>query len=342
MTYSDSNAITIDGFTYSKDMATVLMVDKSIATLDKMQRGVRYIGKGAFAGCKNLRIVHLPETVIWIEDFAFCDCCNIQELYLHYDIEYISPLAFTFSEEVNGRFYNCNFKTYFPNETFLKYAYMIPQLVSEERYADYGFTSNDLEDTEGWDYLTGIPIYIGEDELYRITIEDYIIRKYSANGHIEFDSNLRTEDVRKIYQIVLHDVFCKCAKEVTLIKVDESFLSHHSDEEIEFVISYFITNWAKHSPNTRPIELLRSMVCYFGRLGFSDATETEIEMQVSSIQSDLFSVDSRKLLDDYFAQYSASGYHINTQLLKSIVRESMMLMYHIGYRLGCVHKKNIT
>ena len=62
MIYSDSNAITIDGFTYSKDMATVLMVDKSIATLDKMQRGVRYIGKWAFTGCDCCNKVYKIES----------------------------------------------------------------------------------------------------------------------------------------------------------------------------------------------------------------------------------------------------------------------------------------
>ena len=97
---SDSGTITINGFTYSADMATVLSVDKGILSLNGMQRGVRYIGEGAFAGCENLRIVRIPDTVINIEDFAFRDCPNIQEVYLPYGMEYISPLVFTFLEEV--------------------------------------------------------------------------------------------------------------------------------------------------------------------------------------------------------------------------------------------------
>lgn len=98
--FSISDTITINGFTYSADMATVLSVDKGILSLNEMQRGVRYIGEGAFAGCENQRIVRIPDTVISIEDFAFRDCPNIQEVYLPYGMEYISPLAFTFLEEV--------------------------------------------------------------------------------------------------------------------------------------------------------------------------------------------------------------------------------------------------
>ena len=45
--FSISDTITINGFTYSADMATVLSVDKGTSSLNEMQRGVRYIGEGA-------------------------------------------------------------------------------------------------------------------------------------------------------------------------------------------------------------------------------------------------------------------------------------------------------
>ncbi len=72
-------SITIDGITYSADMATVLSADKDIASFQLIS-GVRYIGEYAFAGCQNLRIVHIPETVVRIEDFAFRDCFGLKEV----------------------------------------------------------------------------------------------------------------------------------------------------------------------------------------------------------------------------------------------------------------------
>ena len=49
----DTEGITINGITYSDDMATVLAADSNIPSFDLI-RGVRYIGKYAFADCKNL------------------------------------------------------------------------------------------------------------------------------------------------------------------------------------------------------------------------------------------------------------------------------------------------
>ena len=60
------DSITINGITYSADMATVLSADKDITSF-QLTRGVRYIGEYAFAGCQKLRIVHMPEMVIRIE-----------------------------------------------------------------------------------------------------------------------------------------------------------------------------------------------------------------------------------------------------------------------------------
>ena len=346
MTYTQKEpiyeeTITINGFTYSIDLATVIDVDKEVMSLDNMQRGVRYIGKGAFAGCENLRIIHIPETVIWIDDFAFRDCPNIRELHLPYYIEYISPLAFTFSEGKSDRFYNCNFEIYFPNETFLKYAYMIPQFVSEERYADYGLILDDLEEIEGYDYLMGIPIYVDEDELYRITIEDYIIRKYPISGCEEFDSEKNTEDIKKINLLVLHNVFdkkiCRYIKEKDLIICDKDLLPYDVKMEHEFIISYFVTTWQKESPNMRPIELIKKMVRHFMKHGYCGATGIDVEAYFEP--NDMPSVDIDKLLDEYFAHYISLGYHINVQLLKNVVRQSITLMFSIGYSYGCIYNK---
>ena len=67
-------------------------------------------------------MVRIPETVIRIEDYAFRDCTAIQEMYLPYYIEYISPLAFTNSDE-SEPFYLCIPNVHIPKDAFRKYAF---------------------------------------------------------------------------------------------------------------------------------------------------------------------------------------------------------------------------
>ena len=182
-----TDTISINGFTYSTDMATVVSVDKEVYSLNGIERGVRYIGKGAFSGCENLRIVQIPETVIRIEDFAFRDCPNIQELHLPHDMEYISPLAFTFSKESGSRFYNTNFKVFIPQNAYLKYTFMIPQYISDMDCDSYGLTEEDLESIDGWDEHNGLPIYVDENELYRMVIADTFLTCIIHRGFLISD-----------------------------------------------------------------------------------------------------------------------------------------------------------
>ena len=164
----DIEGITINGITYSDDMATVLAADRNIPSFDLI-RGVRYIGRYAFADCKNLKVVRIPETVIRIEDYAFLNCTSIQELQLPYYMEYISPLAFTNSDPA-GRFHLVIPKISFPKESYQLYAYLLPQYISWLDHDDYGVPFHELEAREEWDDILGLPTIINEHEIYRMTI----------------------------------------------------------------------------------------------------------------------------------------------------------------------------
>ena len=102
-------------------------------------------------------MVRIPETVIRIEDYAFRDCTAIQEMYLPYYIEYISPLAFTNSDE-SEPFYLCIPNVHIPKDAFRKYAYLgSAELLSvhRQRVADVDPHSDDNDEK---------PPYFGQDK----------------------------------------------------------------------------------------------------------------------------------------------------------------------------------
>ena len=80
-----NDGIRIGKVVYSDDLSTVLSANKDIMSFEII-RGVRCIGCRAFSGCRKLRVVRIPETVIRIEDYAFQDCSAIQDIYLPYYI----------------------------------------------------------------------------------------------------------------------------------------------------------------------------------------------------------------------------------------------------------------
>lgn len=296
--------ITIGGFTYSDDMATVLAADTNISSLEEMERGVRYIGKGAFTGCENLRVVRIPETVIRIEDFAFRDCPNIHELYLPRDMEYISPLAFTFSPGFSEKFYINGVKTFFPKDAFSKYAYMIPQFVSEWSYADYGLTNDDMKDVKGWGGKVGMDIYVDEDELYRMAIED---------------------------DVFMTDEPCDLIEECELVELSDHQLMN-AEQSFGVIIDETIRYWLKYYPwNCRPVDVIHEALYEALKQGYAESTN--IEREDVDINCDLFyNVD--EIIDCYCWRYVRSGYPVNKDSLKEIVRKSMSVLYRIGYSYG--------
>lgn len=367
------DSITIDGITYSADIATVLSADKDITSF-QLIRGVRYIGEYAFAGCQNLRIVHIPETVIRIEDFAFRDCSGLKEVHLPYYMEYISPLAFTFSEEASPIFYN-NVEVFIPKDAFLRYAYMIPQFISIWSNDDYGLIDEDMEEAYGedWDDIDGSPIYVNEDELYRMAIKDNIRYRLKAGENLTVD----TDKEQEIYDSVLHRLFeeqlCVFLCESNLVNTDNHKIINSIDESFGALMNYRIMERYKLSQNYRPIKLIFDVMKVALPMGFIPSSIWQYPDDPELYGENLFNylmavygyiphgfyteevendstmlvwyndmkIDTERLLGLFLREYVEYGYAINVAILKRIVRQSMRMLFHIGYSYGMLYKKII-
>ncbi len=331
------NSITIDGITYSADMATVLSADKDIECF-QLIRGVRYIGEYAFAGCQNLRVVHIPETVIRIEDFAFRDCFCLKEVHLPHYMEYISPLAFTFSEEASSRFY-ISIEVFIPKDAFLRYTYMIPQFIAIWNYKDYGLTDEDMEVAygESWYDIDGSPIYVNEDELYRMAIKDTIRFSLKVGENLNTDSDRE----QKIYDSVLHSLFeeqlCDFLYESSLVNTDNHKIFNSIDDSFGALMEYRIMERYKLSQNYRPIELIYDVMEVALTMGF---IPVENDSKMSVWYYDM-KIDTERLLWLFLREYAEYGYAINVAILKRIIRQSMRMLFHIGYSYGMQYKKEI-
>lgn len=333
------DSITINGFTYSVDIATVLSVDEGITSLDGMQRGVRYIGKDAFAGCENLRIVRIPETVIRIEDYAFSDCPNIIELHLPRDMEYISPLAFTLSKAISNRYYG-DFRLYFPKDSFLKYVYMIPQFLSEWDYEEYGLTDEDMERVEGWTKEDGLPNKINLAEFYRVLFVDFAAERYPADVQSSFNLDDEAGVVDRIYHAVMHEVFekgyCTSLEEIELTKASGISLLKQIREDADELLKNSICR-CFYPLNERPIELTYIAMHTALDEGCTNATGLEV-WQFEEAGIDL-NINCADVLESFFTHYISNGYLINVELLKCIVRQSLTMHFHIGYSYGVKYKR---
>ena len=350
--------ITINGFTYSPDLTTVIAVEKDITSLDGMQRGVCYIGKMAFAGCSNLREVRLPETVLGIDDFAFCDCENLIDVHFPFNIEYISPLAFTNS--VKGKpFYNLNINAIIPIEAYLKFTFLTPQFVSESCYEECGFTMDDLDRLEGWDELDGLPVYVDEDELYRMAIMDHLQHEYMVGELTEADAEKEAENLRGIYQQVrdrlYEEIIGDALSGSDFLQTGRHGIVNNVGESCHALIEHHIRFWLKQTPEKRPMEILYRAITDTIFMGFDLQSRYEDDFELFYQEEDqdckemlvtyydnLSRIDVRDVLQQFLLRYKQYGYPINVQSLKKIVRLCMKLMFHIGYSYGIHYRRSNT
>lgn len=350
--------ITINGFTYSPDLTTVIAVEKDITSLDGMQRGVCYIGKMAFAGCSNLRVVRLPETVIGIDDFAFCDCDNLIDVHFPFNIEYISPLAFTNS--VKGKpFYNLNINAIIPIEAYLKFTFLTPQFVSESCYEECGFTKDDLMRLEGWDELDGLPVYVDEDELYRMAIMDHLQHEYMVGELTEADAEKEAENLRGIYQQVrdrlYEEIIGDALSGSDFLQTGRHGIVNNVGESCHALIEHHIRFWLKQTPEKRPMEILYRAITDTIFMGFDLQSRYEDDFELFYQEEDqdckemlvtyydkLSQIDVKDVLQQFLLCYKQYGYPINVQSLKKIVRLCMKLMFHIGYSYGIHYRRSNT
>lgn len=341
-----------------------------------MLRGVRYIGEKAFSGCTNLRVVRLPETVIRIDDFAFCDCENLIEVHFPFYVEYISPLAFTNSGK-GKPFYNLNFKAFIPKEEYLKYTFMMPQFISESDYEEYGFTMDDLESLEDWDDFDGLPVYVDEDEFYRMVIKDYP-QEYIVGEHTEVDPERETNDLRGIYQQVRNhlceEIIGEALSENEFVQAGRHGIVNNVEGSYHALIEHYIKIWLKQMPEKHPMEILYKVVKNVMLMGFIPSTlwdkpddeefygdmlfynlqalygddfehfyqeEVQGHNEILETYYNRLQIDVEVILKQFFLCYMQYGYPIDVQSLKNFVRQIMKLMFHIGYSYGLHYRNRI-
>ncbi len=371
--HQNNDTIVIGGITYSADMATVLSADHSITSF-QLERGVRYIGENAFANCQNLRVVHIPETVIRIEDFAFRDCHNLHEVHLPYYMEYISPLAFTLSDGSDNTFYN-DIKMCFPKEAFLKFAYMIPQFLSTSDYEESGLTEDDFESVDGWDMFDGLPVCINEDELYRMAIKDFFQQYYKIGEETDIESDIIDADIQAACESAIEFMFTFGLRELIdeseLVDTRKHQIINSIDESFEVMIDHAIRDWLNFRPNMRPLNVIYMAMGESLRTGFIPASicdkpddkelygdklygylrclyvdvtggfyneEVEKNESMKEWYDKMNDIDLEVLLDCFLQHYTESGHLINENVLKRIVRLCMKKLFHIGYSYGLKYR----
>ena len=370
----DTEGITINGITYSDDMETALAADCNIPSFDLI-RGVRYIGRYAFADCKNLKVVHVPETVIRIEDFAFLNCTSIQELQLPYYMEYISPLAFTNSDPAE-RFHLVIPKISFPRESYQLYAYLLPYYISWLDHDDYGVPLSELEEREDWDYIFGLPTIIDEHEIYRMTILNdlkgkYIVASYSKID-VAFTDSDEKEITKAIQKLALENATSLQAEDLVDIgdypiidSIDKSFaaiLEKKVSDSYEF-------GWTRHRPITCMEDSLRESLLWgyilpfiwsvpdnpelYGKELFLYCTTSYGDLvghfendhlkgdfqKIKEWHDTILVKDHIKILSSYLAYYNKQGYEITIPLLRKAFLSCMKIMFHIGFSYGMKYRK---
>ena len=70
----------------------------------QLSRKLKYIGRGAFSHCTNVKTVVMPDTVKRIEDSAFSCCLQLVYIKLSKNLEYIGRSAFTFCKNLTSIF----------------------------------------------------------------------------------------------------------------------------------------------------------------------------------------------------------------------------------------------
>ena len=362
-----NDGIRIGKVVYSDDLSTVLSADKDITSFEII-RGVRCIGSRAFSGCRKLRVVRIPETVIRIEDYAFQDCTAIQELYMPYYIEYISPLAFTNSDE-SEPFYLCIPNVHIPKDAFRKYAYLIPEYISWFDCEHYGITSEELEEDEDFDYILGYPISIDEKEFCRMALINDLEELFCISQDIERDEDINDSDKDQIIAEMMDCALKECnfvqseelvsSKDYPIIdNIEESFgcmLESSVKDHIFFgwpwncptdIIDKALSDsmkWGAILPliwdEPDDPEMYRVNLFIYCTASYGDLTSyfQEQYLQTDSKINEwcnLFDRSYGKVMKTGLEQCNQRGYDISISLYQKLFHDCMRILFQIGFSYG--------
>lgn len=361
----EEEGITINGFIYSTDLKTVLAADIEITSLSSMERGINTIGRCAFSGCRNLKVVRIPETVVRIEDFAFMDCVNIQELHLPRYIEYISPLAFISSENCfKSNFYYDIPNIIIPRETFFRYQFLMPYYIDEYDCSKYGVTMEEVEERDEYDFFKGLPSIITEQEFYRmcVALDLQFEGSFSSGKEIcDFDS---LSSIDEELSEMLFDA-CGFLDDHKLESTQGNVIFQKIDNTIDSLLYDHLHENFTSTQGLSPFSLMAKILQEAMFLGFSQPfIDVEFDDEVlfsdcyetgfhafghpiwgfyeSVVSGDIdvrvwwedMNIDYDKLLIDGISIYQEHGYMITPSFLRWIYRKLIQLVFHAGFTHG--------
>ena len=360
--FMETEGITIGGVTYSDDLATILSAPKDIRALELI-RGVRCIGRCAFEGCKNLRIVHIPETVVWIEDFAFRDCTAIQELHLPYYLEYVSPLAFTKSEKENG-FLLVIPRVVIPEDAFRKYAYMLPQYIAWDDSNLYGVDYDALMEDDIFDDLFGFPIIVNEEEVYRMFIETHLRGQYRIASDLKADVKVSHADEEEIGRVVWEDTLLKCnfIQAEELVRTEDYPVVNQIDESFSKLVEVVVKDNYEFGWDYSPLDTLNYTLQECVKTAFIlpvtaeslDWSGEELIVYDKNIVAEFENerLPENQRLEEWYSrmsfdcsgivmfavqEYHRRAYDMSVPLLKKLFLSCMRTMFRIGLSYGIIY-----
>lgn len=366
--------ITIGNITYSDDLATVLSADKDITSFELI-RGVRVIGTNAFAGCRNLRVVRIPETVIRIEDYAFRDCTYIRDLYLPFYIEYISPLAFTNSHPDKEHPYQLRIpNVHIPKDAFRKYAYLLPQYIDWMDCEEYDIPLYELEEDDEFDYLQGLPIFIDEHEALRMAVVDGLDKELVLPEDLERDvvvnSSVEKDIVKEMWSCALKD--CGFLLERELVDSKDYPVIDNIDKSFGLILASMVKNtysfgWACNGPMSMIENALSEALQWGAILPIIWETPDDNELYgdglyfychstygdlVGYFQENVLKeacemerwneqvrLNYHGILESYVKQYTRRGYAITIPLFQKLFHDCMRMMFQIGFSYGLKYRR---
>jgi hypothetical protein len=86
----------VEGILYNNDLTELICCTNVIAGENvKLNDEVKYINRGAFSGCKDLKEIDLNK-VVDIAKSSFTNCSSVTELYIPDQVKYIGEWAFAY------------------------------------------------------------------------------------------------------------------------------------------------------------------------------------------------------------------------------------------------------
>ena len=371
-----SNNIVIGDIVYSSDLKTVISSKKDITTLNLI-RGVRYIGRYAFSDCVELRVLHIPETVIRIEDFAFRNCMEIQELHLPYDMEYISILAFTSSDWGNCGFFLPIPRIVIPHNTFFKYLVLLPQYIMEEDYSQYGVSDVDYEEFKNSrESEIYYPEYPDDKEFCRIAVLSMIDAQDNKANFVEEFKEINDPQMEEVRNSTILEIIegKEIVSRYQIIPCKDIPFMSNMEDLIKSIIRENIREWFVFETTLPPIELCAGMIEESMGIGvippllwghaecmemakysfYNLLCEMYGEYPVSQFFCEkgeknplfdkwtekLHEINGTSILFCVAYSYKQKGYKTTPLLFYHILKQCMMVAFQIGYSFGIRTKRN--